>query len=117
MLHAVPLQCPPYLTPRLCAGCYQPIDHTLPAARVAEVLQQSGARVLLVSPALAGVRGSLPLVEAVVVEPAYRQFADLSSRDLALRSGIDSAVFLLFTSGGYIHIHCNSIRGMLYVVD
>ena len=101
--HAVSVQ---YVAARspgslLSAGCYQPIDHTLPAARVAEVLQQSGARVLLVSPALAAMQDSLPSVEAIVAEPEWRQFSGLSESNLALRSSIDSAVFLLFTSGGY----------------
>ena len=63
------------------------------------MLQQSGARVLLVSPALAAMRDSLPSVEAIVAEPGWRQFSGLSDSNLALRSSIDSAVFLLFTSG------------------
>ena len=83
----------------LCAGCYQPIDHTLPAARVAEVLQQSGARVLLVSPALADIQDSLPSVEALVAEPAWRQFSDLSPSNLPSRSSVDSAAYLMFSSG------------------
>jgi non-ribosomal peptide synthetase component F len=83
----------------LCAGCYQPLDHTLPAGRIAEVLQQSGARVLLVSPALAGIRDSLPAVEALIAEPAWRQFSDLNPSNLAMRSGVDNAMYLMFTSG------------------
>jgi hypothetical protein len=63
------------------------------------VLQQSGARMLLVSPALATIQDSLPPVEALVAEPDWRQFAHLSSSNPALRSGVDSAIFLLFTSG------------------
>ena len=63
------------------------------------MLQQSGARVLLVSPALAAMRDSSPSAEAIVAEPAWRQFSGLSCSNLALRSSVDSAVFLLFTSG------------------
>lgn len=63
------------------------------------MLQQSGARVLLVSPALAAMRDSLLSVEAIVAEPEWRQFSGLSCSNLALRSSVDSAVFLLFTSG------------------
>lgn len=82
-----------------CAGCYQPIDHTLPAARIADVLQQSGAQILLVSSALAGIRDSLPSVETVVAEPEWRQFSHLSPSNQTQRSSIDSAIFVLFTSG------------------
>jgi non-ribosomal peptide synthetase component F len=84
---------------RFYAGCYQPIDHTLPAERIAEVLQQSGARVLLVSPALASIQDSLPAVEVLVAQPAWRQFSHLSPSNPALRSGVDSAMYLMFTSG------------------
>jgi hypothetical protein len=44
-------------------------------------------------------RDSLPFVEAIVAEPEWRQFSGLNPSNLALRSGVDSAIFLLFTSG------------------
>jgi hypothetical protein len=55
--------------------------------------------VLLVSPALADIRDSLPPMHVLVAEPEWRQFSVLSDSNLALRSSVDSAVFLLFTSG------------------
>jgi non-ribosomal peptide synthetase component F len=80
-------------------GCYVPIDFTLPAARVAEVLNQSGAQLLLVSPDMAAMEDDLPPVKILIAQPLWRQFAKMSSSNLEHRSSIDNTVYMLFTSG------------------
>ena len=80
-------------------GCYVPIDHTMPAARVSDILQQSGAKLLLVTRTTAGIESQLPRVGILVAGSCWRQFSDLPGNNLEPRSRPNNAVYLMFTSG------------------
>ena len=80
-------------------GCYVPIDHTLPAARVSSILQQSGAQLLLASRTTIGMQTQLPQVNILVAQKRWRQFANLPADNMDRRSRLSNPVYLMFTSG------------------
>ncbi|MFC4149886.1 amino acid adenylation domain-containing protein [Micromonospora mangrovi] len=77
-------------------GAYLPIDPGLPADRVAFMLADSGARLLLTPTALADrVTGT----DATVVPIDAADLADLPGDDLPARSGPDDLAYVIYTSG------------------
>ena len=81
-------------------GCYVPIDHTAPAARVRSILQQSGCQLLVTTPAVAAIRGQIPPeVALLVAEQDWRQFADRPTANAEGRCRMTGLVYQMFTSG------------------
>ncbi len=79
-------------------GCYVPIDHTLPAARVSFILQQAEVKLLLTDSGLA-VLPQLPPVPTLHLDKGWAQFSGTPRSSPAARSSLADACYILFTSG------------------
>jgi amino acid adenylation domain-containing protein len=79
-------------------GCYVPIDPEHPSERVAWLLRDSGAAVVLTQ---ASLRPRLPAVEAAVLEVDGPLQADDTGRTDAAPAGVDPAqlAYVIYTSG------------------
>ncbi|HEU0016458.1 MAG TPA: amino acid adenylation domain-containing protein [Longimicrobium sp.] len=78
-------------------GAYVPVNPRYPRSRISMMLEDSGARVLLVQPAVAG---SLPehALETVVLDAAAGEGPE-GGRDPAAETGADAAAYVIYTSG------------------
>ncbi|HEX9940765.1 MAG TPA: condensation domain-containing protein, partial [Thermoanaerobaculia bacterium] len=79
-------------------GAYLPLDAGQPAERLAWMLENSGARVLITSPSLSS---ALPVVSAAVVDLARdrERIAAGSDHDPAVPLAPDHLAYVLYTSG------------------
>jgi amino acid adenylation domain-containing protein len=79
-------------------GAYVPLDPTYPAERLALMLGDSGARVLLTQPELAGRLPVSAEVRIVLLDPAGRSTEPLPTA-LSLPPSPDNLAYLIYTSG------------------
>jgi amino acid adenylation domain-containing protein len=79
-------------------GAYVPLDPTYPAERLALMLGDSGARVLLTQAALGGRFPVAAEVRIVLLDPAGRSAEPLPTA-LSLPPGPDNLAYLIYTSG------------------
>ena len=79
-------------------GCYVPIDHTLPAARVQSILEQAGCSLML-SQARVEALLALDAVSTVYLDADWQQFARQPRSNPADRCGVADPAYILFTSG------------------
>ena len=79
-------------------GCYVPIDHTLPAARVAFILKQSAAKLLLAESTIATLQ-ELPPIETLHIDKDWAQFAGQPISNPPTTCKQADAAYVLFTSG------------------
>jgi non-ribosomal peptide synthetase component F len=81
-------------------GCYVPIDHTAPAKRVINILQQCGARVLVTQAGSAPAAEQLPAgTDVLVADSLWQQFSSLPADSLQPRSQPNDLYTIMFTSG------------------
>lgn len=79
-------------------GCYVPVDHTLPAARVESILEQAGCQLMLTQegvdalPALQG-------VQKILLSSDWQQFQQQPKINPTGRCGVRDPAYILFTSG------------------
>ena len=79
-------------------GCYVPIDHTLPAARVQSNLEQSGCSLMLAQRGVEAL-SALQSVSIVYLSADWQQFASQPRSNPADRCRIADPAYILFTSG------------------
>ena len=79
-------------------GCYVPIDYTLPAARVAFILKQSAAELLLAESTIATLQ-ELPPIETLHLDKDWTQFAGQPISNPPTTCKQADAAYMLFTSG------------------
>ena len=79
-------------------GCYVPIDHTLPAARVESILQQAGCRLMLTQEGVEALP-ALSAVDKVFLTGDWQQFGARQSTNPACRCSVTDPAYILFTSG------------------
>ncbi|HEX6862132.1 MAG TPA: amino acid adenylation domain-containing protein, partial [Thermoanaerobaculia bacterium] len=77
-------------------GAYVPLDPTYPPDRIAYVLADSGAKVLVTQPEL---RYTLPADDLEVVEVEPDGFLDESDENLSLSVGPENLAYVIYTSG------------------
>jgi non-ribosomal peptide synthetase component F len=79
-------------------GCYVPIDHKLPAARVQYIMEQAEAKVLLAESTIPS-PAELLGVPTVHIDGGWGQFSSWSVANPGLRCNQADAAYILFTSG------------------
>ena len=81
-------------------GCYVPIDHTAPAKRVINILQQCGARVLVTQAGSAPAAEQLPAgIDVLIADSLWQQFSSLPADSLQPRCQPNDLYTIMFTSG------------------
>lgn len=100
-------------------GAYVPLDPALPAERLAYMMQDSGAVLVLAGAAQAGQLPEVPGVGCVVFDDV--NLDDYPATDLAERCGPATLAYVIYTSGstgrpkGTLNLHrgpCNRIHAM-----
>ena len=79
-------------------GCYVPIDHKLPAARVQSILEQSGCSLILSQPGVDAL-SALDAVSIVYLDADWQPFSSQACGNPADRCHIADPAYILFTSG------------------
>ena len=79
-------------------GCYVPIDHTLPAARVQSILEQAGCSLMLAQRGVEAL-SALQSVSIVYLCADWQQFASQARSNPADRCHAADPAYILFTSG------------------
>jgi iturin family lipopeptide synthetase A len=79
-------------------GCYVPIDHTLPAARVQSILEQAGCKLMLTQEGVEAL-ASLPDIAKLMLTSEWEQFQMQPGSNPVGRCSISDPAYILFTSG------------------
>lgn len=79
-------------------GCYVPVDHNLPAARVESILAQAGCRLMLTQDGVKALP-ELQQVQKIMVTADWGQFRQQRRSNPTDRCGLRDPAYILFTSG------------------
>jgi iturin family lipopeptide synthetase A len=79
-------------------GCYVPVDHTLPAARVESILEQASCHLMLTQEGVDALP-ALQNVHKVLLSSDWQQFRQQPSANPIGRCGVRNPAYILFTSG------------------
>jgi non-ribosomal peptide synthetase component F len=79
-------------------GCYVPVDHTLPAARVESILEQAGCRLMLTQDGVDALP-ALQHVQKVVLMADWKQYKQQRRSNPTKRCSVRDPAYILFTSG------------------
>lgn len=81
-------------------GCYVPVDHTLPAARVESILTQCGCQLMLTQEGVEAL-ASLPDADKVYLNGSPSQFDAQPRTNPTSRCSVADPAYILFTSGTF----------------
>lgn len=97
-------------------GCYVPVDHGLPAARIGSILEQAGCKLMLTQSSVQAL-SALQNVRKVLVTSDWQQFQQQPSSNSTARCGVRDPAYILFTSGAITDymatlspVHCTVTR-------
>lgn len=79
-------------------GCYVPVDHGLPAARVRSILEQAGCQLMLTQDSVRAL-SALQHVQKVMVTSDWQQFQQQPRSNPTDRCAVRDPAYILFTSG------------------
>ena len=96
-------------------GCYVPIDHTLPAARVQSMLEQAGCILMLTHAGVEALPALTASLSKIFLSAAWDSLATRPRTNPCGRCSVTDPAYILFTSGELFCLHMQVPNYLLQV--